>query len=213
MGSGMGYGAGYGSGMGSGSGSSGGSYGGYNPSAFSNSSWYGGQGGTATGFGSSTAGRQSDLRSRRGPKGYQRSDDRLREEVIDKLLQQSDIDLDQIEVQVSQGDVTLSGTVENRRVKHQIEDVIDSVWGVKEITNNLKVSGGLFSGMFGGSNDRNDRSGSRNSSSGSSFSSDDESSRSRTMGGSTSGSSGSSSSSGSSLSSGSTSSGGSSKSR
>jgi hypothetical protein len=83
--------------------------------------------------------RSTDMRSRRGPKGYQRSDDRLREEIIDKLLQQSDIELDEIEVDVSGGKVTLSGTIDNRRVKHQIEDIVDSVWGVKDIANNLRI--------------------------------------------------------------------------
>jgi hypothetical protein len=82
------------------------------------------------------------MRSRRGPKGYQRSDDRLREEIIDKLLQQSDIELDEIEVDVSGGRVTLSGGIEDRRTKHQIEDIVDSVWGVKDIANNLRIQSG-----------------------------------------------------------------------
>jgi hypothetical protein len=88
-------------------------------------------------------GRPIDMRSRRGPKGYQRSDDRLREEIIDKLLQQSDIELDEIEVDVTGGKVTLSGNIDNRRVKHQIEDIVDSVWGVKEIANNLRIQSNM----------------------------------------------------------------------
>jgi hypothetical protein len=134
------------------------------------------------------------MRSRRGPKGYQRSDDRLREEVIDKLLQQSDIDLDQIEVTVMSGNVTLSGEVDSRRTKHNIEDIIDSVWGVKEITNNLKVVGGW--GSFGGSSSDQDRSNMGRS--GSSFySQDDQGNRQRGgASGSSSGTTGSSSASG-----------------
>lgn len=116
--------------------------------ASSGTNWGGGYG--QSGFGSAGSGlpvhggssmmpHHPDMRSRRGPKGYQRSDDRLREEVIDKLLQQSDIELDQIEVNVTSGSVTLSGTIDSRRVKHLIEDIVDSVWGVKDISNNLRI--------------------------------------------------------------------------
>jgi hypothetical protein len=34
-------------------------------------------------------------------------------------------------------------------MKHHIEDVVDSIWGVKEITNNLKLSSGQESGQGG----------------------------------------------------------------
>jgi hypothetical protein len=109
--------------------------------------------------------------------------------VIDKLLQQSDIDLDEIEVTVMTGDVTLTGTVNSRRTKHRIEDIVDSVWGVKEITNNLKVAGGFFGGVFGNNRsdrqDTDDRSTSRSSSSTGGFSSGDHRSSPGTPGGTT----------------------------
>src|SRR5205814_1762436 len=96
-----------------------------------------------------------EMRSRRGPRGYQRSDERLREEIIDRLLQQEDINLEDIQVDVNDGIVTLSGTVDNRRTKHQIEDIIDGIWGVKDIANNLHLQGGSESVQSG----RSDRSG------------------------------------------------------
>jgi hypothetical protein len=107
---------------------------------------YGSQGG----FG---GGSQGSMRSRKGPRGYQRSDERLREEVIDRLLGQSDIDIENIEVKVENGRVALSGTVDSRHSKHHIEDMVDSVWGVKDIENGLRVgdSRGGSSGSSGSS--------------------------------------------------------------
>ena len=76
---------------------------------------------------------------RKGPKNYQRSDERLREQIVDRLMDESDVNLEDVEVEVKQGTVTLSGTVESRRCKHEIEDTVDSIWGVNDITNNLRV--------------------------------------------------------------------------
>jgi len=90
------------------------------------------------------------IRQRRGPKGYQRSDERIREEIIDRLIQHTDLDLAQMEVTVDKGEVTLSGTVEDRQTKHRMEDLVDSVWGVKEIHNNLRVRSGGGDGAEGG---------------------------------------------------------------
>lgn len=53
----------------------------------------------------------------KGPKGYKRSDERIREDVCDHLSA-GWIDASDIEVSVSEGEVTLSGTVTERRMKH-----------------------------------------------------------------------------------------------
>lgn len=75
----------------------------------------------------------------RGPKNYTRSDDRIREDVNDRLSDDSWLDASQIEVQVKDGEVTLSGTVEGRQDKRRAEDVADRVSGVKHVQNNLRV--------------------------------------------------------------------------
>ena len=51
----------------------------------------------------------------RGPKGYTRSDDRIREDVNDRLSDDPFIDASEVEVSVSSCEVTLSGTVDSRR--------------------------------------------------------------------------------------------------
>jgi osmotically-inducible protein OsmY len=78
-------------------------------------------------------------RDRRGPKGYTRSDQRLMEEICDRLVQQVDIDPGDIEVRVTEGLVELEGSIDSRASKHRVEDLVDSVWGVKDIRNNLRV--------------------------------------------------------------------------
>ena len=78
----------------------------------------------------------------KGPKGYSRSDERIREDVCDRLSHLSvhaDVDASDVEVMVKEGEVTLTGTVPERRWKHMIEDTAASVHGVKDVHNALKV--------------------------------------------------------------------------
>jgi osmotically-inducible protein OsmY len=75
----------------------------------------------------------------RGPKGYQRSDARINEDVCDRLCDAPDIDATNIEVKVDHGEVTLSGSVWDRGDKRRAEDLIENVSGVREVHNNLHV--------------------------------------------------------------------------
>lgn len=75
----------------------------------------------------------------RGPKGYVRSDERIREDVCDVLADHPWIDASEIEVQVKGGEVFLSGSVPSREEKRLAEDVIESISGVKEVSNQLRV--------------------------------------------------------------------------
>jgi len=77
----------------------------------------------------------------RGPKDYTRSDDRIREDVSDRLEQHGEIDASEIEVRVSMGEVTLEGTVEDRRTKRMAEDLVENCPGVKQVHNRLRVQG------------------------------------------------------------------------
>jgi osmotically-inducible protein OsmY len=75
----------------------------------------------------------------KGPKNYTRSEERIREDVSDKLSEDSFLDASAIEVSVKDGEVTLSGSVESRYSKHRAEDLAEDVTGVKEVQNNLRV--------------------------------------------------------------------------
>jgi hypothetical protein len=73
------------------------------------------------------------------PRGYERSDERVRELACERLTE-ADLDASDIEVKVSQGTVTLEGSVPARWMKHQAEDIIDDLGNVKDIQNHLRVS-------------------------------------------------------------------------
>ena len=75
----------------------------------------------------------------RGPKNYARSDDRIRDDVNDRLTDDPHIDASDIEVSVSNHEVTLSGRVNSRFAKRHAEDIAESVSGVTHVQNNLRV--------------------------------------------------------------------------
>ena len=77
----------------------------------------------------------------RGPKGYRRSDERIREEISDQFMEDDQLDASDIEVNVQDGVVTLTGTVEDRRSKRMAEDMAERASGVRDVMNNLKVGG------------------------------------------------------------------------
>lgn len=74
-----------------------------------------------------------------GPKNYRRSDERMTEEVNDRLYRHPEIDASDVDVSVKDGEVTLSGTVDSRRAKYMAEDLCDQVMGVKDVNNQLRV--------------------------------------------------------------------------
>jgi osmotically-inducible protein OsmY len=91
----------------------------------------------------------------RGPKGYTRSDDRIREDVNDRLTDDPHVDASEIEVSVSNREVTLTGMVNSRFEKRHAEDLAESVSGVSHVQNNLRVqqhevSGGQSPHVVGG---------------------------------------------------------------
>ena len=75
----------------------------------------------------------------RGPKNYTRSDERIREDVNDRLSDDPWLDATEIEVQVSKCEVTLTGSVDSRDDKRRAEDIAEQVSGVKNVQNNLRV--------------------------------------------------------------------------
>lgn len=75
----------------------------------------------------------------KGPKGYKRSDERIREDIHERLFQDDYIDSREVSVEVSNGVVTLTGTVPERRMKHAIEDLVEHVYGVQDIDNRIRV--------------------------------------------------------------------------
>jgi osmotically-inducible protein OsmY len=83
--------------------------------------------------------RRMDQHRGRGPKGYTRSDERIREDVSDRLTDDPHLDASDIDVRVSGGEVTLDGHVRSRADKRHAEDIAETVSGVKHVQNNLRV--------------------------------------------------------------------------
>jgi osmotically-inducible protein OsmY len=76
----------------------------------------------------------------RGPKDYQRSDERIREEISDRMTDDDTLDASNLTVQVQKGEVTLTGSVTTREQKRRAEDLAEGISGVREVTNSLRVA-------------------------------------------------------------------------
>jgi len=81
---------------------------------------------------------------------YQRSDERIREDVCDRLNDHPGIDSSTIAVTVSNGEVTLEGTVDDRREKRLAEDTAEAVSGVKDVQNRLRLAQSQQQGQMQG---------------------------------------------------------------
>lgn len=96
----------------------------------------------ASWFGDEDAERRRDADQRyrgRGPKNYTRSDERIREDVCDRLADDGLVDASDIDVEVKGSEVTLSGTVQDRAQRRRAEDCAELVSGVTHVQNNLRA--------------------------------------------------------------------------
>lgn len=84
----------------------------------------------------------------KGPRNYSRSDDRIKEDINDRLSDDPFVDASDIDVTVSNGEVSLTGSVDHRSTKRRAEDLAEAVSGVKNVENRLRVTApGQSSGM------------------------------------------------------------------
>jgi osmotically-inducible protein OsmY len=86
-------------------------------------------------------GDQGPVQEGRGPKSYRRRDERIHEEICE-ALSDGTIDAREIEVSVSDGTVSLRGSVSDRHSKHDAEDCAWSIRGVRAVENALRVQRG-----------------------------------------------------------------------
>lgn len=83
--------------------------------------------------------RRPDHRGK-GPRNYKRTDERIMEDIIDQLTREQSVDLTELEIEVKDGEVFLSGRAHDRYIRHKVEDVTDGIPGVKHIENAIRVS-------------------------------------------------------------------------
>jgi osmotically-inducible protein OsmY len=100
--------------------------------------------------------RESDRNHRgKGPRNYTRSDDRIKEDANDRLSDDPFIDASDIDVTVTNGEIVLTGSVDHRSTKRRAEDLAESVSGVKNVENRIRVgqmTGSQASGVSGMNN-------------------------------------------------------------
>lgn len=140
--------------------------GGYQPSGSQQGGYrHGGyqQTGEQWGTGGSHYSGERRANGNRGPKGYTRSDERIREDLCDRLMQLHDIDPTDVEIKVQNGEISLTGTVRNRMEKYRVEDMADSIAGAKEVNNQLRVKRQSESDSDSESSSSNSQSGSSTS--------------------------------------------------
>jgi hypothetical protein len=65
----------------------------------------------------------------------------LYEDVCERMTRHGQLDASQIEVDVKDGEVTLTGSVADRRSKRLAEDIAESVHGVMDVHNRLQFLG------------------------------------------------------------------------
>lgn len=100
---------------------------------------YGGMGGAETGSSAYGYGTRKESYQGRGPRGYRRSDERIREDVCEMLTEDPYLDASNMEVRVEKGEVTLTGSVGSREDKRRAEDLIERIPGVQDVHNHLRI--------------------------------------------------------------------------
>jgi osmotically-inducible protein OsmY len=66
-------------------------------------------------------------------------DERLQGEVSNRLAAELSGEAEQIQINVTRGEVTLAGTVDTSEARRRAEDVAGSIAGVSTVMNNLRV--------------------------------------------------------------------------
>jgi len=75
----------------------------------------------------------------RGPSNFQRQDRRIYEDVCERLTDDDRIDASEIQVNVANGEVTLTGNVRSRQAKRRATFIIEDIFGVRDVHNNIRV--------------------------------------------------------------------------
>jgi hypothetical protein len=71
-----------------------------------------------------------------------RSDERIVDDLNERLMNAHDIDVSDVEVRCEGGKIVLEGNVDQRWMKHRVEDIAESCAGVRDIDNRIRVATG-----------------------------------------------------------------------
>ena len=77
-----------------------------------------------------------------GPRGWRRQDERIQDDVAERLAGDLGVDASDVEVTVMEGEVILQGSVDTRAQRRRAEALAWSVDGVRDVQNRLRVHAG-----------------------------------------------------------------------
>jgi hypothetical protein len=75
----------------------------------------------------------------KGPKGYHRSEERIREDAYERLTYDDRVDASDIDIQVQGEDLILTGTVSSKEEKRRAEDIVENISGIRNVENRIRV--------------------------------------------------------------------------
>lgn len=78
----------------------------------------------------------------RGPQDWERPSESIRNDVCERLTRHGELDASRIRVLVENGEVILEGRVESRVAKRMAEDTAETVAGVRDVQNRLRIDYG-----------------------------------------------------------------------
>ncbi|MGE5525824.1 MAG: BON domain-containing protein [Rhodospirillaceae bacterium] len=84
----------------------------------------------------------SENRSRAARQQYPRRDERIRDDIAERLYRAAHLDPSDVSVEVSGGVVVLEGSVSDRRMKHAMENIVVDTPGVRDVENRIRVTYG-----------------------------------------------------------------------
>jgi hypothetical protein len=90
-------------------------------------------------YGQTTPGRQERNNQGKGPRNYHRPDERILEDIYNRIAADWNLDAIDVDIKVDAGVVHLAGQVRDRTVRHRIEDITEAVRGVKSIENKIRI--------------------------------------------------------------------------
>ena len=84
----------------------------------------------------------------KGPNGWERSDEHIRDDVCSSLTRHRDVDPSDIEIGVVHGTVILNGTIADAVQKRLVESIVSGVVGVREIQSEIHVESDSDASQF-----------------------------------------------------------------
>ena len=77
-----------------------------------------------------------------GPRGWRRLDERITDDVVQRLTTDPEVDASDVDVTVANGAVVLQGSVDTRAQRRRAEDLAWSCDGVRDVQNRLRIRPG-----------------------------------------------------------------------